>query len=190
MAVPPGPPDGLPAPLPRGRPRRLRPPRFAACRVPSPHGGGPAGERRPDPRPRAGHAGSRADAGTAIPRGRALIRGGQERSPRIGPRAARNRRLRGAQHGPDPVGIQILGCNCAADSVQPIDGYVFGQVHPLSDLGTSHRGYGLLHRLASASSQRVEGALYGQPIAGLRLRSMCRRVFPNGQSTLFDALGG
>jgi hypothetical protein len=89
----------------------------------------------------------------------------------------------------DSSGIQILGCNSAADSTQVIGKYEYGQAHPLNDPSISHRGYALLRELAKASSQSVEGALHGQAIAGLRLRSMCRRVYPDGKSQLFDAGG-
>jgi hypothetical protein len=50
-----------------------------------------------------------------------------------------------------------------------------------------YRGYYLLAELARASSQIVDGALDGQFKGGLRLRSYCRRVWPNGQWRVFDA---
>lgn len=90
----------------------------------------------------------------------------------------------------DSLGIQILGCNVAADSVQIVGQYERGQAHPLNDdPSLSHRGYELLRKLAKASSQTVEGALDGQTVVGLRLRGMCRRVYPNGVSKIFDAGG-
>lgn len=90
----------------------------------------------------------------------------------------------------DSLGIQILGCNVAADSVQIVGQYEHGQAHPLNDdPSLSHRGYELLRELAKASSQTVEGALDGQTVVGLRLRGMCRRVYPNGVSKIFDAGG-
>lgn len=88
---------------------------------------------------------------------------------------------------PDSSGIKILGCSSAADSSEVIGDYEYGQANPLNDSSLSHRGYELLRELAKASNQTVEGALYGQAIAGLRLRNMCRRVYPNGQSKIFDA---
>ncbi len=87
------------------------------------------------------------------------------------------------------AGIQILGCSAAANSMQTIGAYEYGQANPLNDVSLSHRGYLLLRRLARASRQTVEGALYGQAIAGLRLRGMCRRVDPNGKNQIFDAGG-
>jgi hypothetical protein len=56
-----------------------------------------------------------------------------------------------------------MGCESAADSVQIIGKYQ--QANPLNDPSLSHRGYELLLALAQASTQIVEGALYGQSIA-------------------------
>ena len=87
----------------------------------------------------------------------------------------------------DSTGIQILGCQAAADSSQRIGGYEYGQAHPLSEQSLSHQGYELLRELARASNQTVEGALYGQSIVGVRLKNMCRRVYPDGTDEIFDA---
>jgi len=84
------------------------------------------------------------------------------------------------------VGITILGCNAAADDVQKVGKYERGQVNTGDRYG-SYRGYYLLAELARASSQIVDGALDGQFKGGLRLRSYCRRVWPNGQWRVFDA---
>ncbi|NJD08381.1 MAG: hypothetical protein FIA97_18075 [Methylococcaceae bacterium] len=89
----------------------------------------------------------------------------------------------------DSAGIQILGCNSAADSTTVIGKYEYGQANPLSDTSLSHKGHELLQALAKASEQKVEGALHGQAVAGLRLRGMCRRVYPDGRFKIFDAGG-
>ena len=87
------------------------------------------------------------------------------------------------------AGIQILGCNSAADSTQVIGQYEYGQAHPLNEVSLSHRGYELLRALAGAARQKVEGALHGQSKVGLTLRMTCRRVYPNGAQQLFVAGG-
>ena len=86
------------------------------------------------------------------------------------------------------TGIQILGCQCAADSVQTINGANIGQVHP-ADRGLSRRGYLLLLELANASRQKVEAGLNEQSIDPLGLKSMCRRVFPGGNQSFFNGKG-
>lgn len=86
----------------------------------------------------------------------------------------------------DSEGIKILGCTSAADAVQYIGGYEVGQDQTPFP-GLARPGYELLLALAAASGQIVEGALNGQLIKGLRLRSRCRRVWPNGATTTFDA---
>jgi hypothetical protein len=88
----------------------------------------------------------------------------------------------------DSEGIKILGCTSAADDVQYIAGYEVGQDHT-KFTGLSRPGYDLLAALSKASEQIVEGALNGQLIKGLRLRSRCRRVWPNGATATFDAGG-
>lgn len=87
----------------------------------------------------------------------------------------------------DSVGIQILGCQAAADSSEVIGGLEYGHANPLDDTSISHRGYELLRVLAKASNQTVEGALYGQSVIGVRLRNMCRRVYPDGTNVVFNA---
>ncbi|ACK51705.1 hypothetical protein Msil_2786 [Methylocella silvestris BL2] len=88
----------------------------------------------------------------------------------------------------DAAGIDILGCTSASDEKpQRIGQYEYGQANPLGDVSLSHQGYNLLRSLAVASRQTVRGALNGQLMAGLRLRSTCRKVDPNGANTIYEA---
>jgi hypothetical protein len=87
--------------------------------------------------------------------------------------------------------VQILGCECAADSTQNISGFTMGQQNP-PNAGSNddglHNGYNLLFALAKASQRKVEGALNGQSITPLGLKMGCRRVYPTGADEHF--LGG
>jgi hypothetical protein len=75
--------------------------------------------------------------------------------------------------------VILLGCNCAADSIQKISGLYRGQHHDIGDTSLSHRGYNLLQRLSNASVCTVEGPLEAQTFIGLSLKMSCLRVFPN-----------
>lgn len=82
--------------------------------------------------------------------------------------------------------IRILGCNSAADSVQYIGDYEFGQ---MGQDRYRRPGYNLLYALAYASDRIAEGALNGQSNNPLGLKMGCRRVFPNGKDVHFWGKG-
>jgi len=93
----------------------------------------------------------------------------------------------------DPAAvIQILGCACAADSVQNISGYAMGQQNPPNNGSNDdgqHNGYNLLFQLAKASQRKVEAPLNGQSMVPLGLKMGCRRVYPNGVDEHFQGGG-
>lgn len=78
--------------------------------------------------------------------------------------------------------VRILGCQAAADRADKVGIYWMGQMLP----ETQYRpGYDLLLTLARASKRPVEGALNGQSMWPLGLKTGCRRVFPNGKQEHF-----
>jgi hypothetical protein len=82
--------------------------------------------------------------------------------------------------------VRILGCASAADSMQDIGRYAFGQ---MSEDRWRRPGYDLLFALARATDRIAEGALNGQSNNPLGLKAGCRRVFPNGKDEHFWGMG-
>lgn len=87
------------------------------------------------------------------------------------------------------AGIQIVGCNAAADSIEKVGQYYFGQIHPADDPSMSHRGFELLKTMARAANVMVEGPLHALSQETFELKMTCRRVAPAGWQTTFVAGG-
>lgn len=87
------------------------------------------------------------------------------------------------------AGIQIVGCNAAADSIQKVGRYNFGQIHPVEDTSMSHRGFDLLRNMARAANVMVEGPLHALSQESFELKMTCRRVAPAGWQETFVAGG-
>ncbi len=82
--------------------------------------------------------------------------------------------------------VRILGCASAADGMQDIGRFTYGQ---MNDDPNRRPGYDLLYSLARASDRIVEGALNGQSNNPLGLKMGCRRVDPNGRDERFLGKG-
>jgi hypothetical protein len=82
--------------------------------------------------------------------------------------------------------VRVLGCASAADSMQDIGEYVYGQMHTTAN---DRPGYDLLFELAYSTKRIAEGALNGQSNNPLGLKAGCRRVFPNGKDAHFWGMG-